>query len=259
MLYPNGMRVLAASPRAIAGALATTGAFYLGGIRGARFNRFVSETHDPLSSIPSGYNAKAFGPPLQAGGMSAKAAVQVDASGDGAMGLGAGGTATLSINAAAIGELIMGGSGSATISLTATGSIVATIGSTGTATLALGGVASPGAIGWLEGHAPIALNGTLIAYAIGHMSGTTEESGLTPAGIANTVWRTLINGTEASSLLATAGSGGVDYDTLWASMPASLKQSLAEFVLAAAQVEPIHSTTQNAAAVADAVWAKELP
>jgi hypothetical protein len=43
-----------------------------------------------------------------------------------------------------------------------------------------------------EATATMSFSGTLIPYARGHMIGTTEESGLTPAGIANTVWSKII-------------------------------------------------------------------
>lgn len=68
MIYPNGQRVLTYPARHMAGALVTTGAMQYGGIGGARFNRFVSETTAKSAGVPDGYDAPVL--PIKAGGMS---------------------------------------------------------------------------------------------------------------------------------------------------------------------------------------------
>lgn len=90
------------------------------------------------------------------------------------------------------------------------------------------------------------LEATIAAYGNMAIDIVVTGTGLSTANVGDAVWRYLIGGTEAQSLLQTAGSGGVDYDTLWASMPAALKESLAAYVLAAAQTAPIHSEVVKA-------------
>jgi hypothetical protein len=102
------------------------------------------------------------------------------------------GTSTLTIGASGIGGLIAGGVGSATISFGASGDIAATVGGVGSATISMAGTAITSATGWLQGASTLALSGTIESYAIGWMTGTTEEAGLTPTGIANSVWAKII-------------------------------------------------------------------
>jgi hypothetical protein len=161
--------------------------------------------------------------------------IAINATSSGELGYPATGSTLFTIDASAVGGLIVGATGTATISIDGTAAIVATLNSTGTATISIDGNAALGAIASLTGTGTIGIDGHAAIMGLGYITGTTEEAGLTPSGIANAVWQYLINGTEAQNLLATAGSGGVDYGTLWASMPAALKESLAEYVLAAAQ------------------------
>lgn len=91
------------------------------------------------------------------------------------------------------------------------------------------------------------LDATIAAYGNMEIDIVVTGTGLSTANVGDAVWRYLIGGTEAQSLLSTAGSGGVDYDTLWASMPTALKESLAAYVLAAAQAAPIHSEIKKVA------------
>lgn len=52
------------------------------------------------------------------------------------------------------------------------------------------------------GTATITVTGSLVPYALGHMEGTTEEAGLTNAGIANSVWGKIIEaGFSADQIL----------------------------------------------------------
>lgn len=92
------------------------------------------------------------------------------------------------------------------------------------------------------------LEATIAAYGNMEIDIVVTGTGLTTANVGDAVWQYLIGGTtEAQDLLATAGSGGVDYETLWASMPTALKESLAAYVLAAAQAAPIHSEIKKVA------------
>lgn len=90
------------------------------------------------------------------------------------------------------------------------------------------------------------LEATIAAYGNMSIDIVVTGTGLTTSNVGDAVWQYLIGGaTEAQDLLATAGSGGVDYETLWASMPTALKQSLAAYVLAAAQAAPIHANMKE--------------
>jgi hypothetical protein len=97
--------------------------------------------------------------------------------------------------------------------------------------------ATLGAEASIIGESVITINGTLTPYAIGIMQGTTEDQGLTVAGITNSVWNALLSNYSVSgsagNTLSLAGSGGVDYNTLAAA------------VLAAAEATPIHSNVKE--------------
>lgn len=157
--------------------------------------RNAFQSFDAMSSIPAGYRPSAAWIMAKTdGGLSSRndCTLAIDASAEGAEGYGISGEASSTIDASGIGGLIAGGVGAATITLTPTGSVTATIGSTGTATINMAGAASIGALGWVVGSAPLTISGTLTPYAIGHMTGTTAESGLSNAGIANSVWARVI-------------------------------------------------------------------
>ena len=167
--------------------------------------RGAFESFDPMSSIPAGCR-----PPVSwvmaktSGGLASRndCLLGMDGTATGAEGYGIAGDSTLSIESLGIGGLIAGGVGSATIALTPTGSVTATIGSTGTATFSLTCSASIGALGWVLGNAPVSMSGTLTPYARGHMVGTTAESGLSNAGVANSVWAKVIEaGFSAEQIL----------------------------------------------------------
>ena len=167
--------------------------------------RNAFEQFDPLAAIPSGAR-----PPLSwvmaktSGGMSSfnSGNLSISATGSGALGQNMVGDATVSVSAAAIGGLIAGGVGIANISITSSGSIVATTGTTGSASITIGAIANPGAIGWLVGQSEMSITADLVSYAKGFMTGTTEESGLSNAGIANSVWAKVIEaGFSADQIL----------------------------------------------------------
>lgn len=174
-----------------------------------------------LVGLPSGYrHPGAWLMPQKAGALSSykRAVISIASSGSAALGRGIDGTAAFSLSAIGLGGLIAGGVGTAILTVSGSGSVTATISSPGTATISFTSTANIGALGWLGGASVLSLDGALVPYARGHMVGTTEESGLTVAGITNSVWNALLSKyTEAGSAgntLSLAGSGGVDYGAL---------------------------------------------
>lgn len=189
-------------------------------------------------AVPSGFYAgRAFFSPQKAGRMTSRPSFSLGGTATGTQGLPGSGSADIILSASGIGGLIAGGVGTATITITSTGSIVATTGTTGSSTISLGAVANPGAIGWLVGDSTLTITGEMISYAKGFMQGTTEDQGLTVAGITNSVWNAILanynTAGTAGKALSTAGSGGVDLE------------ALAAAILAAAEVTPIHADTRK--------------
>lgn len=205
MLYPNGQRVLGYPGRHIAGALVASGAMAYGGIRGARLNRFVSDTYSKvLGGLPSGYGASSTILPIKAGGIAAFSNLSVTPSGSGVLGLPTSGDASITFTVAdADGQLISSGSGAASLAFTvADALLVASLGGSGSAALTLstnnallGAIASLTASGSFTistsnsqvlpldtssplrtGAASFAITGALVPYAIGQMSGSTVDN-----------------------------------------------------------------------------------
>ena len=137
------------------------------------------------------------------------------------------------------GELIAFGNGTATLTIESnTPLLTASISGTGSASFTIN-TNTPllGAIADLIASGTMTVSGGLTAYAVGFMEGTTEEAGLTNAGIANSVWNSFLsNYTETGSAgkaLATASSGGVDL------------VAMAQAILDAAQLTPIHANVKQ--------------
>lgn len=128
------------------------------------------------------------------GGRHARSEIFIGASATGALGRNMVGNSTMTIGASGVGGLIAGGVGTAALSIGASADIAATVGGVGTAAISLSASAVTGALGWLQGESTLQVSGTLESYALGWMTGTTEESGMTAAGIANTVWSKIIEG-----------------------------------------------------------------
>lgn len=180
MLYPNGQRIFTAPQTRRSGVLVTTGAMAYGGIGGARFNRFVSETYSKVvGAVPSGYGARAYIMSPQAGGLTAFAGLTVTPTASGVLGLPTSGSTSITFTVAdATGQLIASGNGSAAFSITALPLLLTAslngIGSTSftlaTNTPLLG--AKAGAVGTTS----FAITGTLTPYAIGSMSGSTVDT-----------------------------------------------------------------------------------
>lgn len=161
--------------------------------------------------------------PQKGGDLSARrtADFSINTTATGVLGLPATGSATIYIDFAnAAGQLISSGNGSASLAITTNSPLLTAslngIGAAGfvinTNTPTLGAKAS------LIASATITFTGGITPYAIGIMRGTTEEAGLTNAGIANSVWNSLLanyNETgSAGKALSLASSGGVDITAL---------------------------------------------
>lgn len=232
MLYPNGQRVLTSMARPIAGALVACGALQYGGINGARLNRFVSDTYSRIvGAVPSGYGGSAWILAVTAGGMAGRSAVELSATGTGAMGLPGSGTAAITFTVAdAAGSLIVSGSGSASFAVAVADALAsASINGSGSASFSVTAAdATLGALANGAGTASITVSGTLTPYAIGHMEGSTEDTSvLTTQSIATAVWSALaaVNNDAGTmgSKLNTASSGGVDYAALADAVVAALE------------------------------------
>jgi hypothetical protein len=194
--------------------------------------RNAYEVFDDKSATPVGHLApSAWVLPKTAGGMSSinSAALTLTPTALAVGGITTTATAAIVIQIAdADGQLISSGTGTATLSvLSNTPLLTASIGGLGEATFAIT-TNTPllGAIAEGTGSAALAVNGaaaalpldttsplrtasatlsvsgSLTPYAIGSLSGTTEEAGLTNAGIANSVWGKVIEaGFSADQIL----------------------------------------------------------
>lgn len=151
-----------------------------------------------LSAIPYGHLApSAWFLPRKSGAMASInfSDLSFTAQGNAVGGVTTTGESTITIAFVdAEGQLISSGSGSATITIsTNTPLLTASIGGTGQASIVVS-VNAPilGAKASLSGSSTMTISGTMQPYAIGKMTGTTEEAGLTPSGIANAVWQKVI-------------------------------------------------------------------
>lgn len=151
---------------------------------------------DDKSGLPMGYVMKGWQLPQKAGMISARMHdFRITPTGNAVMGYPIEATASLTITIDdANGELISSGNGSATITITPnTPQLTASIGGIGEAAFTIT-VNTPtlGAEANVSGNGSLTITGTINPYAIGIMEGTTEEAGLTNAGIANSVWSKVI-------------------------------------------------------------------
>lgn len=210
-------------------------------------------------SIPRGHKPpSAWVMSKVAGGMSSFNAAGLTIS---AGGLVVGGITTMSDAAISIttntpaAQLISSGQGAASISLMTNAPLLtASIGGTGVAAISITtNTPTLGAEASGSGTATMTFAGSLTPYALGQMIGSTANTGvLTADSITAAVWNAILadfttNGT-AGKALASAGSGGVDLD------------ALAQAILAAAQITPIHAdVVLGQDSVADAVFAKVVP
>jgi hypothetical protein len=189
-------------------------------------------------AVPSGYYAgRASFPPQKAGRMTSRQAFAFSGSASGAQGLPGSAAGSFAFDATAVGGLIAGGVANATISINGSASIAGLAAGVAASTFAINGSAAIGATAWGVANSTVTFGGSAQPSALGFMSATTEESGLTVAGITNSVWNAILTdygvSGSAGNTLSLAGSGGVDYATLAAA------------ILAAAQSTPIHSDVRK--------------
>ncbi len=176
----------------------------------------------PLTSIPSGYAAPGNGsiPAIRSGAMATYRApvITTDASAIGALGRNLEATAAIQILAAATGGLIAGGVASATVAIIASAEVVAAIKGDASASITITGMATAAAIGFASAAATITVQAQGQPMGLGFMVATTEEAGLTPAGIARAVWAAIAAANNAAGSMGEklnlAGSGGVDSGAL---------------------------------------------
>lgn len=151
---------------------------------------------DDKVGLPMGYVQKGWMMPQKAGLVSARMYdIAITTTGSGLSGLPAIGTATFTIDTnTPAGELIVSGIGSTTFEITSnTPLLTASLNAVGAAEFTINtNTPTLGAEASLIASATITFTGGITPYAIGIMEGTTEESGLTNAGIANSVWGKVI-------------------------------------------------------------------
>ena len=199
---------------------------------------------DDKVGVPLGYGMKGWIMPQKAGMISARTeGINLDTTASILAGKALEGSVTLTITTnTPDGQLVstvqIGGAPASLSITTNTPLMTASSNGDGSASFSITFAnATLGAEASVIGDAVITINGTLTPYAIGIMEGTTEDQGLTVAGITNSIWNAMLTnyGTtgSAGNTLSLAGSGGVDYATLAAA------------VLAAAQVTPIHADVRK--------------
>ena len=161
---------------------------------------------DDKVGLPMGYVQKGWMMPQKAGVISARMYdTTISATGTGLRGYPIDGTSSLTITTnTPAGELIVSGDGTATLTIESnTPLLTASISGTGSTTITVS-TNTPllGAIADLVASGTLTISGALTAYAVGFMDGTTEEAGLTNAGIANSVWGKVIEaGYSADEML----------------------------------------------------------
>ncbi len=160
---------------------------------------------DSHASVPDGNrHPVAWIMPRKPGGLASRndAVITITGSGSGAMGVAATGSATVDLSIVGTGGLISSASGTAEITFSADGLLFASKAVAGEATVSFDGAGIVIALGHVGGAAGTVLSATWTPYAVGWVEGTTEESGLTPSGIAQAVWNNVIeSGYTAEQIL----------------------------------------------------------
>ena len=181
-------------------------------------------------AVPSGMMAgRAFMAPQKAGRIVTRSSFAVNGTATGALGLPGAAAASFAVDASAVGGLIAGGVASCSISFTASGSIAGLAAGRAAGSIAINASAVPSATAWGVANATMSINATAQGYGRGYMQASTvDKSVLTPASITAAVWSAVAAEYSAAGTMGSkvnsAASGGVDLTAL-----------------------------------ADAVWAKELP
>lgn len=180
MLYPNGVRSFNGAGTHVSGSFAASGSVLYSGIRGARFNRYVSDVYSPvIGAVPSGYGAKAYIFAVQSGGLAAYSDLRVDGSATGGLGLPGEGSSSLTFMVDdATGQLISSGNGTATFTFSSLPLLLtASLGGTGSSTFAITtNVPLLGAQANAIATTTVTFNGTLVPYAVGSLAGSTIDT-----------------------------------------------------------------------------------
>jgi hypothetical protein len=209
-----------------------------------------SEGFTTLSSFPDGYNPhKSIVPPRKAGGTRGTSRNGFDVTPTGGIygGITETGSSSIGIDTnTPDGELIatiQPGDAPSTFGIsTNTPDLTASLNGSNDTTPCTIGISTNTpyiiADGWITTDiCEIGMSGDLVMHAIGIMEGTTAESGVTVDNVVNGVWNALLadysSTGSAGKALATASSGGVDLDLM------------AQAVLDAAQVTPIHADAKK--------------
>lgn len=178
---------------------------YRGHMTAQNRNQFFGEgVTDKLASVPSGTrHPVAWVMAPRNGAISARVNdIVITATGSGSMGKAADGAAPITITLTGEGGLISSATGTAAVTVTLDGELFASKAAAGEATLSISADGTLKAIGHLDGDATATVTATWTPYGIGWLEGTTEESGLTPAGVANAVWAKVIEaGFSADQIL----------------------------------------------------------
>ncbi len=254
MLYPNGQRVLAASPRPISGALAQSGALGYGGVCGARLNRTAGFVK--TASIPEGYApAGAIVMPVRPGAMVGVARATLAGAGALLQGGPMTGAAAIALTAStATLRLNVSMTGTATISWATTPGLLAlTLGMDGSGTFTLTGAAGLAMIVPFTGAGTVAgVTGGADLKGRQSMQGSwTPYTELSPENLARAVWAAVAaqytDSTTMGGKLNTASAGGVDLSALATAVWQHAQRSLSgEQAAQLAEVWRIHGLDATA-------------
>lgn len=198
--------------------------------------RNVYERFDDKSAFPNGHlSPSAWVLPKARGGMSSinSSGLEVQSSGLAVGGITTAAATTLSVGTnSPVGNLIAFGIGSVGISVSPNNPLLtASLNGNGGGSFGVStNVPILGARASLVGETMLTFSCALTPYAVGRMNGTTEEQGLTLAGITNSVMNAPLANYKipgsAGSALAAASSGGVDYGALGLAVWTSASRTL---------------------------------
>ena len=207
----------------MSGLLAASGAMAYGGLRGARLNRYVSETQVRTSSTPGGYVGKAYVMAVKAGGIAAVSRLSLSPVASGALGLNAVASIPMGLDfTQANMGLVSQGVASITFSITTTPSIVGVLSGAANFTGISMSLPAPtiGALSGLGVTMPMSLNVVPSIRAKAYMSAsiTNEGAAVTPTSVAAEVWNTVAAAFNTAGTMGnkmnSAASAGDPWTTL---------------------------------------------
>lgn len=172
-----------------------------------------TEALDLMGAPDGAYPRLAWRLPIAGGRISGigSAAIALDGSATLEQGRPISGTAGITIAATGTGGLIVSVAGTIALVIDASGTLFASKQVAGSAGITLDGAGALFATGELSASAGITLQAAATLIGIGTIAGTTEESGLTPQGIAAAVWARIIeagySAEEILRLLAAQAAG----------------------------------------------------